>query len=78
MVTIRCLVGLEASVEDRVWTSDDAMLQRLCRVLARGIYEEASYDPNPDLSVAKFIIGHLGGEIIQADPVPPVPRGMDA
>lgn len=71
-VTIRVGESV-ATVKAEKWTSQDKQLLRRIEA-ATADYESTAHDPWPDMAVAEWVIGKIGGKVIgQTKPPAQVP-----
>lgn len=67
--TIRLKSGKVFTVTDQVWDGDDKeILGEVLKVVA--LYDYTPADGDPDTAEAEYVIGELGGEIIENNPRP--------
>lgn len=73
-VTVEFPGGIEATLDEMIWVSDDPILLEylLLRMESPDWMPNVGEEPDPQRAIAKLAIAELGGKIISADRVEPV------
>ena len=67
MVKLKLLDGIEATIDDYHWKSNDKTIEKILNSLLMPFGPSGS-DPDPDYNAALEAINMVGGEIIQHEP----------